>query len=148
MPELALLLLALTAAGAVVLLPMWGRAPEPARDDADAAALRHRVALEALRDVEADRRAGSLDDAGYAEQLAEAEARAVETRTALASAVPPPQRAATGGRTVAVVTAGAISAVLLIGWFVPGAGIANSTVINQGLADVQATEAARQQRIG
>jgi cytochrome c-type biogenesis protein CcmH/NrfG len=148
MPELALLLLALIAAGAVVLLPMWGRAPELDRDDADAAALRHRVALEALRDVEADRRAGSLDDAGYAEQLAEAEARAVQTRTVLASAVPPTPRMTTGGRRVAVVIAGAIAALLLVGWFVPGAGIANSTVINQGLADVQATEAARQERIG
>ena len=43
-------------------------------DERDAALLRHRVALETLRDVEADRRAGSLDDATYAEQLAAAEA--------------------------------------------------------------------------
>ncbi len=148
MPEIALLLVALVAAGSAVLLPMWRGATEVDRDDGDAAALRHRVALEALRDVEADRRAGSLDDAGYAEQLAEAEARAVETRAALASTVPPSRRMTTGGRTVAVLTAGAIAAVLLAGWFVPGAGIANSTVINQGLADVQATEAARQERIG
>lgn len=147
MPEFAVLLLALVAAGFAVLLPMWRRAPEVDRDDGDAGALRHRVALEALRDVEADRRAGSLDDAGYAEQLAEAEARALETRTALAAAVTPSRRTASGGRTVAFVMAGAIAAVLLAGWFVPGAGIANSTVINQGLADVQATEAARQERI-
>lgn len=147
MPEFAVLLLALVAAGFAVLLPMWRRAPEVDRDDGDAGALRHRVALEALRDVEADRRAGSLDDAGYAEQLAEAEARAIKTRTALAAAVTPSRRTASGGRTVAFVMAGAIAAVLLAGWFVPGAGIANSTVINQGLADVQATEAARQERI-
>lgn len=147
MPEFAVLLLALVAAGFAVLLPMWRRAPEVDRDDGDAGALRHRVALEALRDVEADRRAGSLDDTGYAEQRAEAEARALETRTALAAAVTPSRRTASGGRTVAFVMAGAIAAVLLAGWFVPGAGIANSTVINQGLADVQATEAARQERI-
>lgn len=147
MPEFAVLLLALVAAGFAVLLPMWRRAPEVDRDDGDAGALRHRVALEALRDVEADRRAGSLDDAGYAEQLAEAEARALATRTALAAAVTPSRRTASGGRTVAFVMAGAIAAVLLAGWFVPGAGVANSTVINQGLADVQATEAARQERI-
>lgn len=147
MPEFAVLLPALVAAGFAVLLPMWRRAPEVDRDDGDAGALRHRVALEALRDVEADRRAGSLDDAGYAEQLAEAEARALATRTALAAAVTPSRRTASGGRTVAFVMAGAIAAVLLAGWFVPGAGIANSTVINQGLADVQATEAARQERI-
>jgi cytochrome c-type biogenesis protein CcmI len=148
MPEFAILLLALVGAGFAVLLPMWQGAPEVDRDDGDAAALRHRVALEALRDVEADRRAGSLDDAGYAEQLAEAEARALHTRTAPVAAVAPSHRTASGGRTVAFVMAGAIAAVLLAGWFVPGAGIANSTVINQGLADVQASEAARQARIG
>jgi tetratricopeptide (TPR) repeat protein len=148
MPEIALLVLALGAAGAAVLLPMWRAASEVERDDGDAAAVRHRVALEALRDVEADRRAGSLDDAGYDDQLAEAEARAAATRAALAQAVPLPPETRTGGRTVAAVTAGAIAAILLAGWFVPGAGIANSTVTNQGLADVQATEAARQERIG
>ena len=148
MPELAILLLALVASGFAVLLPMLRGAPEVDRDDGDAGALRHRVALEALRDVEADRRAGSLDDAGYAEQLAEAEARALETRNALAADVAPSRRTASGGRTVAFVMAGAIAAVLLAGWFVPGAGIANSTVINQGLAEIQAGEAGRQARIG
>jgi tetratricopeptide (TPR) repeat protein len=148
MPEVALLLLALGAAGVAVLVPMWRGASEVDRGWADAAALRHRVALEALRDVEADRRAGSLDDAGYAEQLADAEARAAETRAALADRAPFPPETGTGGRTAAAVAAGAIAAILLAGWFVPGAGIANSTVINQGLADVQATEAARQERIG
>ena len=148
MPELAILLLALVASGFAVLLPMLRGAPEVDRDDGDAGALRHRVALEALRDVEADRRAGSLDDAGYAEQLAEAEARALETQNALAADVAPSRRTASGGRTVAFVMAGAIAAVLLAGWFVPGAGIANSTVINQGLAEIQAGEAGRQARIG
>ena len=148
MPELALLLLALVVAGSAVLVPVWRESFEVDQDDDDAAALRHRMALEALRDVEADRHAGSLDDAGYAEQLAEAEARAIGTRAALAGEGLPSQRPTTGGRTVAVTAAGAIAAVLLAGWFVPGAGIANSTVINQGLADVQATEAARQDRIG
>src|SRR6185436_4494284 len=55
--------------------------------DAEAQALRHRVALDALLDVEADRRAGSLDDASYERERAEAEARAAETLT------PPPVRA-------------------------------------------------------
>ena len=148
MPELALLLLALVVAGSAVLLPMRRESSEVDQDDGDAAALRHRVALEALRDVEADRRAGSLGDAAYAEQLAEAEARAMGTRTALAGEVLPSKRRTTGGRTVAVIAAGAIAAVLLAGWFVPGAGIANSTVINESLADVQATETARHERIG
>ena len=47
--------------------------------EAEARALRHRVALDALMDVEADRRAGSLDDASYRRELAEAEAHAAET---------------------------------------------------------------------
>src|SRR5688500_10144420 len=148
MPEIALLLVALGAAGLAVLVPMWRGPSEVDRGDGDAATLRHRVALEALRDVEADRRAGSLDDAGYAEQLAEAEARAAETRAALADGVPSRLETGSGGRTAAAVTAGAIAAILLAGWFVPGAGIANSTVNNQGLAELQATEAARQERIG
>ncbi len=147
MPEIVLLIVVLAAAGVAVLLPMWRGASEVDRDE-DGAVLRHRVALETLRDVEADRLAGSLDDAGYAEQLADAEARAAETRAVLADAVPDPTARRSGGRTVALGVAGVIGAVLLAGWFVPGAGIANSTVINQGLADVQATEAARQERIG
>ncbi len=77
-----LLLIGLAAAGVLVLGPFWrrGEASLPVDDDHEAALLRHRVALEALRDVEADRRSGSLDDAAYAEQLAEAEARAAGTR--------------------------------------------------------------------
>ena len=47
--------------------------------EAEARTLRHRVALDALLDVEADRRAGSLDDASYERERAEAEARAAET---------------------------------------------------------------------
>ena len=67
MPEPILVLLALLVAGGVVLLPLFRRAPVDSTDDGrDAAEIRHRVALEALRDVEVDRRAGSLDESGYA----------------------------------------------------------------------------------
>ena len=96
MPEIVVLLAALAVAGFAVVLPMWRGLCEVRGDDGDAAALRHRVALEALRDVEADRRAGSLDDAGYADQLAEAEARASETRAALADPAPRSSAKATG----------------------------------------------------
>jgi cytochrome c-type biogenesis protein CcmH/NrfG len=53
--------------------------PDPVADAVASAEVRHRVALEALRDVEADRRAGSLDDPTYARLRAEAEAEAART---------------------------------------------------------------------
>lgn len=37
---------------------------------------------------------------------------------------------------------------MLAGSFVPPVGVANRTVVNQGLADAQSAEAARQERIG
>lgn len=153
MPEAVLLLAGLLVAGALVLAPLR-RADAPQADagwddELDAARLRHRVALEALRDVETDRRAGSLDDAAYAAQLAEAEEYAASTRAALEAggrsrSAPSHQR----GRLVAVVAAGVIGAVLLGGALLPPTGIANRTQVNQELAAVQATEAQRQARIG
>ena len=149
MPEPMILLVGLAAAGSLVLWPLFrARAEPPMTDDLDAAALRHHVSLEALRDVETDRRAGSLGDDGYREQLAQAEARAAITRAALerqpvAEEVGPPSR----GRRAAVVAAGVIGAVLLGGSLVPGTGIGNSTQVNQALADAQAIESARQASI-
>jgi tetratricopeptide (TPR) repeat protein len=144
MPEPILLLIGLVAAGFIVLIPLWRARVDAAADDG-AAALRHRVALEVLRDVETDRRAGSLDDAAYAEQLAQAEARAADTRAALEGDTrPAPQPRSPGGRRSAVIAAAAIGGVMLAGSFVPPAGIANQTVVNQELADAEAAEAARQ----
>jgi tetratricopeptide (TPR) repeat protein len=104
------------------------------------------VALEALRDVEADRRAGSLDDAAYAEQLGEAEARAATTRAALdaATRARPSGRARASGARVGLAAAAAIGVALLAGTLVPASGIANGTVVNQGLADAREAEASRQ----
>ena len=150
MPELLLLLMGLAVAAAVVLGPLRGPAPQAALpdDDRDAAAVRHRVALEALRDVEIDRRVGSLDEASYAEQLAQAEERAMHTRAAL-DRQPVGERhvgPARGGR-AALAVAGVIGVVLLAGFLVPGAGIANTTVVNRALADAQDAESARRDRI-
>jgi len=150
MPEAALILAGLALGGVAVLLPLWStRAEPPAPDDElEAAALRHRVALEALRDVEADRRAGSLDDATYAAQLAEAEERAAGTRAELTR-----ERAVAGpvasgrGRTAAVVAAGLLGVALVGGSLIPAAGIANETVVDERLAAAQDAEAARQERI-
>jgi cytochrome c-type biogenesis protein CcmH/NrfG len=149
MPEAILLAAALLGAGLVVLAPL--RRPPPVvseEDELEVAAIRHRAALEALRDVEADRRAGSLDDAAYAEQVAEAEARAAGTRAAL-ERVP---SGGSAGRTprsarVAVQAGGLIGLVLVGGSLVSASGIPNTTVTNVALAAAQSAEAARQERI-
>jgi cytochrome c-type biogenesis protein CcmH/NrfG len=155
MPEPLILAVALLVAFVAVLLPLRrGSAPDgPADgDEREAALLRHRVALETLRDVEADRRAGSLDDAAYAEQLAGAEARAAATRAALdhpeADHSPVTNRASgPRGRLIAAAAAAVIGAVLLVGSALPATGIANGVVVNQALADAEAAESARQGRI-
>lgn len=152
MPEPLLLLLAMAGAGVLVLGPLWRRS-EPLSavdDDHEAALVRHRVALEGLRDVEADRRAGSLDDVAYDEQLAEAEARAAATRTALGATASGPRRlraAGPGARTTGLALAAIIGVALLAGSLLPATGIANGTVVNEQLAAARDAEAARQDRI-
>ena len=149
MPEQLILLAGLAVAGAIVLLPLLRTAPTRAAvdEEADAAALRHRVSLEALRDVETDRLAGSLDDAAYAEQLAQAEERAALTRAAVDHRGTAPRIPGGRGRRAALGAAALIGAVLLGGSYLPATGIANGTQINQALADAQEAESARQSRI-
>ena len=151
MPEGLMLLVGLAAAAAFALRPLVGDRHDGilAADDLGAANLRHRVALEALRDVETDRRVGSLTDAAYADQQAQAEERAASTRAALDRYHPDlaPTAPTTRGRRAAAVAAGVIGSVLLAGSFIPETGIGNSTSINQVLADAQAAESARQGRI-
>lgn len=149
MPETILLLSALLVAGIVVLAPLRLPRPTLATDwERDAATVRHRVALETLRDVEADRRAGSLDERGYAVQLAEAEARAAVTAAEL-EATPSPSSTKPGraGGRAAVVAAAVLGLVLVAGSLIPAAGIANSTDVNEGLAAAEAAETARKARI-
>ena len=148
MPELLVLAVGLIAAGLVVLAPLF-RAPPPADvEDREAALLRHRVALEALRDVETDRRAGSLDDADYRAQLTEAEERAARTRRDLDAPVAAPEAAAwASARAAGVAVAVAVAGVLLVGAAVPATGIGNRTERNEQLAAAQSTEAQRQARI-
>lgn len=152
MPEPLLLLIGLAAAGVLVLAPLWRRS-EPSSavdDDLEAALLRHRVALEALRDVEADRRAGSLDDVAYDEQLAEAEARAAATRTALDATSSGPGRlpsARRGVRVTGIALAAVIGTTLLAGSLLPATGLANGTVVNEQLAAARDAEAGRQDKI-
>jgi cytochrome c-type biogenesis protein CcmI len=159
MPDLAQLglLLALGGVAAVVIaLPLLQRRREGGDDWADeheALALRHRIAIEALRDVEADRRAGSLDDAGYARQRAEAERRAAATLAELEAgdATQPAattRPAAIGGRRArryAAFVGLLLAGLLLAGFFVPAPiGLANPTIdtrqqaIDAALARLQA----------
>jgi tetratricopeptide (TPR) repeat protein len=148
MPDLAqlVLLLALGCLAAIVVALPLLRAPDAdvASEHAgehEALALRYRVALEALRDVEADRRAGSLDEAGYATQRAEAEQTAARALADLEAAAAAPA-AATAAALAAPVTARrvvprralglvgvALAALLVIGFFVPAPiGLANPLV--------------------
>lgn len=86
MGELLLLGSLLAAVALAVVWPLLDRpapAPQPAEPELEALQVRHRLALEALRDVEADHRAGSLDADAYAREREEAEQHAIETRRAL-----------------------------------------------------------------
>lgn len=152
MPEPLVLLVGLLIGAAFVVPPLLRRPADAPRDEGerDGAAVRHRVAIEALRDVEADRRAGSLDDAAYADQLAQAEARAAATRAALDQHSPGPVTALgpqEHGPRLGLAAAGVIGAVLMGGALLPSTGLANRVVVNEALADAREVEAARQERI-
>ncbi len=156
MAELTLLLLLLAATALFVAWPLLDRdvrpAPVAAMDEERAA--RHRLALEALRDLEADRRAGSLDEETYRLQRAEAERRAVDTLAPepAPEAVPPSATVGPGpwrGRRMAALLGAAVIGLVLVAFALPEpAGIAERTVTNQPLADAMAAEGARQAEIG
>lgn len=129
MAELLLLALVFSAAALAVAWPLLDRPDPPASDahapdpELEALQVRYRLALEALRDVEADRRAGSLDEESYAREREDAERHAVETRRALDAATPrqpgpsdaPPRR----GRLIGAAIGGVLALLLLVGWALP-----------------------------
>lgn len=116
--------------------------------EAEARALRHRVALEGLLDVEADRRAGSLDDASYERERAEAEARAAGTLEPPAAEPPPAATPPADGRSWVAGLAALIVIALLVGFALPGSiGLGQRTVVNQALADAIQQEADRQAEV-
>lgn len=155
MPDLVqwVLLAAIVAATAAAvgwpLLRPSRAVTDGARAEAEARALRHRVALEGLLDVEADRRAGSLDDASYERERAEAEERAAQTLTEPTAAVAPlVSRPGRNGRRRATWIGAGLAVALLAGFALPGPnGLGERTVVNQALADERAHEAARQATI-
>ena len=155
MPDLlqwALLIVIALAVAAAIAWPLLRRGSSTVtfntQAEAEARALRHRVAMEALLDVEADRRAGSLDDASYERERAEAEARAAETLEP--AAVNPGLPLATRGnaRPLAAALATLVAVALLVGFALPGSiGLGQRTVVNQALADEIAQETDRQAEI-
>jgi cytochrome c-type biogenesis protein CcmI len=137
---------------AAVAWPLVRRGPTTVtfdtRAEAEAQALRHRVALDALLDVEADRRAGSLDDASYERERAEAEARAVETLEPLPVGAAAAAHVMDRGRRPIAVLGAVIVLALVAGFALPGSiGLGQRTLVNQALADAQAREADRQAEI-
>ena len=155
MPDLAqwalLVVIGLVVAG-VIAWPLLRRGSSTdaldARAEAEARALRHRVALDALLDVEADRRAGSLDDASYQRQRAEAEARAADTLEPAPIRPSPAVSAAGRGRGLTAALGALVALALLVGFALPGSiGLGQRTVVNQALADALAQEEDRQAEI-
>jgi tetratricopeptide (TPR) repeat protein len=160
--QLVMLLVVLLGAGLVVAAPLlWpsrtGVESPVGDDDAAGLALRHRIALESLRDVEADHRAGSLDEQGYEAARADAEERAARTLAALeagrpVSAAGAPVEQQTASAWMSRRVAGAVGLVIvmlvLVGSFLPAPlTLANRTVLNSQLAAQQAADAARQREI-
>jgi tetratricopeptide (TPR) repeat protein len=161
--ELLLLVLVGGVVAALVATPFvsarrGGTIPsvDEASEDLDVLRIRHRVALEAIRDVEADYRAGSLNEAAHAAQREEAERRAAETLAALelaeagtqpapvdhpvASSPLPPRRVG--------LAAAVLALAVVIGFVLPAPfSLANPTQTNEALASQQAQEAARQATI-
>jgi cytochrome c-type biogenesis protein CcmI len=142
--ELVLLFGLGLAVAAFVALPLRRdpHASLPAPTDDEASLMRHRAAVEALRDVEADRRAGSLDDAAYAQQRAEAEARAVRTLAELeAEPVATSPRLRGGGPRAALLIGGALIGALLVGALLPAPiGLANRTTVDAAALSTLADE--------
>jgi cytochrome c-type biogenesis protein CcmI len=155
MPDLAqwvLLAVIALAVAAAIGWPLFRRGSSSVRFDkeaeAEARALRHRVAIDALLDVEADRRAGSLDDAAYERERAEAEARAAETLEPVAATPRVPSAPGRNARPMVAALATLVALALVICFALPGSiGLGQRTVVNQALADQIAHEADRQAEI-
>src|SRR5688500_6662522 len=134
MAELTLLLLLLAVTGLAVAWPLLdrdARVPPAAATDAPAEErhVRHRLALEALRDLEADRRAGAIGGESSLAQRAEAEALAAATLPADQPRQAPGSPEGWHGRRVAALLGGAIIGLVLAAFALPAPfGIAERTV--------------------
>lgn len=156
MPELVIVTaLFVAVAAALVIPPLLRRvAPAPRGAELEAAELRHRVALEVLRDVDADHRAGALDEGAYRAELAAAEARAARTGAARDAARTAGRAGAdeapadASSRRAAIAIAAGIGLVVVIGAVVPPPlGFASRPIVNEAVVAARAAESARQDRI-
>lgn len=154
MAELLLLLLVIACTALAIAWPLLDRRPpviaEPADPEREARLVRHRLALETLRDIEADRRSGSLDETTYLARRGEAEAWAAQTLVDDPATPADPTITTRDGsaRTVVMALGVAVVALVLVGFALPPpAGIGERTVVDQALADAQAAEDARQANI-
>jgi cytochrome c-type biogenesis protein CcmI len=155
MPDLREWLLLFVVAGGALLAIAWpllgAQQPDPnapTDPEHESREVRHRVALETLRDVEADHRAGLLDEASYERQRAEAEERAAATLAELRAVPAPPSTASGRGARPALIVAGVLVVALLAGFALPRPiGLGEATATNQALADALAREEARQAQI-
>jgi len=126
------------------------------RHDLDALALRRRIAYEALRDLEIDRRAGNLHVRQYLRMRSELELRAAAAladlenaagHAAFVGAVPETHAWRTGRRLSAGIGT-ALAVVLVVGFALPQpVSLANRTVVNEPLAAARAAEEARTNEI-
>lgn len=154
MPEPLIFAAVAILAAVVVAMPILlespeRRAPRLPEEDRDALVLRHRIAIESLRDVEADHRAGSIDEATYRSERAAAEQRAIATRAALDAAPAPPEEPRGRDGRLVVAGIGIILGVLLVAGVVlrVPVDLANATVTNTALAEQMAQAAARDAQI-
>jgi cytochrome c-type biogenesis protein CcmH/NrfG len=152
MLEIALLLAVVVVVAVAVARPLLvgDGARSAADDERDAAELRHRIALEALRDVEVDRRAGSLDQENFLRRRGEAEAHAALTLTSLDAVrrSHPSTQPRPGARRLAGGIGLGLIVLLLAAYALPEpATVASQTVVDERLAAQIAAEEAREQRI-
>ena len=165
MPDLGQVLLLAVVGGVVALVvAVPFLRPQDAADGApdpevDALALRRRVAYDALLDLEADLRSGSLTPAQYRVTRLEAEARAASTLAAFdrhSTAATPASAATTlipavdrRAARIAAAIGALLAAALVAGFLLPEPfSLANGTVVDRELAAAIAAEEERQATIG
>ncbi|MDP9270241.1 MAG: hypothetical protein M3P14_04595 [Chloroflexota bacterium] len=172
MPDLVTIIIWLVLGASAVawvagpLLTRRGDAPrvtDTAGDDLATLTLRHRIAVETLRDVEADHRAGSLDDASYGDLRREAEEHSARTLAEVEAArragtpavedveiarLPRAPAGAWTSRRIGVVIGAGLAVLIVAGLVAPQPfSLANATVVDQALAAAQAAQSDRQAEI-
>lgn len=157
--QLALLVLIGVPLAVAVSIPLRRGSSPPEADaggNLDALALRRRIAYEALRDLEVDRRAGNLHVRQYLRMRSELELRAAAALADLEGAVGqadpnaavPETRTWRVGRRLSAGIAAALAVVLIVGFALPRPlSLANRTVVNEPLAAARAAEEARTSEI-